>query len=242
VLIYSDQMLKRDLQSNSDKLAVSGYLIVNMSTNLDLPIPGSRIPPSELKNSSKKPEFSPFEDEKGRLPFGWEWGVTPEGRRYYVDHNTRTTSFVRPKGDFPRSEEPLPEDSDPLPPLWEKRATPEGRPYYIDHNTKTTTWVRPKRIEDTPPEYRPLFDPDFSPDLSKEPFPPDGKIRTNAVAMDDFSAHDSLRSTLEVVERRIDAGNPSSSTNPSKKATQKDPPSGARIYPDLFRLKEQARR
>jgi WW domain len=195
VLIYSDQMLKRDLQSNSDKLAVSGYLIVNMSTNLDLPLPGSQIPPSELKNSSKKPEFGSFEYEKGPLPSGWE-----------------------------------------------KRATPEGRSYYIDHNTKTTTWVRPKRIEDTPPEYLPFFDPDFSPDLSKKPFPPDGKIRTNAVAMDDFSAHDSLRSALEEVERREGAGDPSSSTNPIKKVTQKDPPSGARIYPDLFRLKEQARR
>lgn len=50
------------------------------------------------------------------------------GRRYYVDHNTRSTSWERPQ---------------PLPPGWEIRRDGRGRIYYVDHNTRTTTWQRP---------------------------------------------------------------------------------------------------
>lgn len=35
--------------------------------------------------------------ETGELPSGWEQRNTPEGRPYFVDHNTRTTSWVDPR-------------------------------------------------------------------------------------------------------------------------------------------------
>ncbi|CAL8262639.1 unnamed protein product [Merluccius merluccius] len=60
------------------------------------------------------------------LPDGWEQRVLPHGRVYYVDHNTKTTTWERP-----------------LPPGWEKRVDQRGRFYYVDHNTRTTTWQRP---------------------------------------------------------------------------------------------------
>ncbi|XP_069037485.1 NEDD4-like E3 ubiquitin-protein ligase WWP2 isoform X1 [Lepisosteus oculatus] len=60
------------------------------------------------------------------LPPGWEQRVLPNGRIYYVDHNTKTTTWERP-----------------LPPGWEKRVDQRGRFYYVDHNTRTTTWQRP---------------------------------------------------------------------------------------------------
>uniref|UniRef100_A0A3Q4B7T8 E3 ubiquitin-protein ligase n=1 Tax=Mola mola TaxID=94237 RepID=A0A3Q4B7T8_MOLML len=56
----------------------------------------------------------------------WEQRVLPHGRVYYVDHNTKTTTWERP-----------------LPPGWEKRVDQRGRYYYVDHNTRTTTWQRP---------------------------------------------------------------------------------------------------
>lgn len=62
------------------------------------------------------------------LPPGWEMRFDTYGRRYYVDHNTRSTSWERPQ---------------PLPPGWEMRRDPRGRVYYVDHNTRTTTWQRP---------------------------------------------------------------------------------------------------
>ncbi|XP_007442035.1 NEDD4-like E3 ubiquitin-protein ligase WWP2 isoform X1 [Python bivittatus] len=60
------------------------------------------------------------------LPPGWEQRELPNGRVYYVDHNTKSTTWERP-----------------LPPGWEKRVDPRGRCYFVDHNTRTTTWQRP---------------------------------------------------------------------------------------------------
>jgi atrophin-1 interacting protein 5 (WW domain-containing E3 ubiquitin protein ligase 1) len=62
------------------------------------------------------------------LPPGWEMRYDPYGRRYYVDHNNRNTTWERPQ---------------PLPPGWEMRRDPRGRVYYVDHNSRTTTWQRP---------------------------------------------------------------------------------------------------
>ena len=36
------------------------------------------------------------EDQHGPLPPGWERRIDPLGRTYYVDHNTRTTTWNRP--------------------------------------------------------------------------------------------------------------------------------------------------
>lgn len=66
------------------------------------------------------------EDEP--LPANWEERTDSHGRKYYVDHNTRTTTWERPQ---------------PLPPGWERRVDNRGRVYYVDHNSRTTTWQRP---------------------------------------------------------------------------------------------------
>lgn len=62
------------------------------------------------------------------LPPGWEVRYDKYNRRYYVDHNTRSTTWERPQ---------------PLPVGWEMRRDPRGRVYYVDHNTRSTTWQRP---------------------------------------------------------------------------------------------------
>jgi NEDD4-like E3 ubiquitin-protein ligase WWP1 len=73
-------------------------------------------------------EVPRVEDDDEELPGGWERRTDPYGRRYYVDHNTRSTYWEKPS---------------PLPPGWEIRRDPRGRVYYVDHNTRTTTWQRP---------------------------------------------------------------------------------------------------
>ena len=97
------------------------------------------------------------------LPPGWECGTDATGRRYYIDHNTRTTTWNRPlmPGTQP-SLAPRPTlaaavpvataltpasrpEANPLPLGWEERFTPEGRPYYVDHHTRTTSWQDPRR-------------------------------------------------------------------------------------------------
>lgn len=80
----------------------------------------------------------------GPLPAGWEQRFTPEGRPYFVDHNTRTTTWVDPRRQQllrvmgpngnnltvqPQSVSQL----GPLPSGWEMRLTSTARVYFVDH-------------------------------------------------------------------------------------------------------------
>ncbi|KAA0724098.1 NEDD4-like E3 ubiquitin-protein ligase WWP2 [Triplophysa tibetana] len=86
------------------------------------PLPPATETPSSTDQTSTSTETCATD----ALPAGWEQRVLPHGRVYYVDHNTKTTTWERP-----------------LPPGWEKRVDLRGRFYYVDHNTRTTTWQRP---------------------------------------------------------------------------------------------------
>ncbi|KAL7402556.1 hypothetical protein ABVT39_016756 [Epinephelus coioides] len=89
--------------------------------------PATPAEPTPSANSStEQASNSTTESNTDSLPAGWEQRVLPHGRVYYVDHNTKTTTWERP-----------------LPPGWEKRVDQRGRFYYVDHNTRTTTWQRP---------------------------------------------------------------------------------------------------
>lgn len=86
-------------------------------------LPPAGDPPSQLPNAATNNN-----NEEEPLPAGWEERSDGHGRKYYVDHNTRTTTWERPQ---------------PLPPGWERRVDNRGRVYYVDHNSRTTTWQRP---------------------------------------------------------------------------------------------------
>ena len=104
----------------------------------------------------------------GELPSGWEQRVTPEGRPYYVDHNTRTTTWVDPRRQqYIRLYGPNTQGSTiqqqpvsqlgPLPSGWEMRLTNTARVYFVDHNTKTTTWDDPRlpsSLDQNVPQYK----------------------------------------------------------------------------------------
>ncbi|KXX75367.1 putative E3 ubiquitin-protein ligase hulA [Madurella mycetomatis] len=105
----------------------------------------------------------------GELPPGWEQRWTPEGRSYFVDHNTRTTTWVDPRrqqyirmygGQNNASgtiqQQPV-SQLGPLPSGWEMRLTNTARVYFVDHNTKTTTWDDPRlpsSLDQNVPQYK----------------------------------------------------------------------------------------
>uniref|UniRef100_A0A336KI16 E3 ubiquitin-protein ligase n=1 Tax=Culicoides sonorensis TaxID=179676 RepID=A0A336KI16_CULSO len=89
-------------------------------------IAGTPIMVQGQQPNGSEPQTLQPEDEE--LPAGWEARFDQYGRRYYVDHNTRSTYWEKPT---------------PLPPGWEMRRDNRGRVYYVDHNTRTTTWQRP---------------------------------------------------------------------------------------------------
>ncbi|EFW99112.1 ubiquitin-protein ligase [Grosmannia clavigera kw1407] len=105
----------------------------------------------------------------GELPPGWEQRWTPEGRAYFVDHNTRTTTWVDPRrqqyirmyggqnnANGVIQQQPV-SQLGPLPSGWEMRLTNTARVYFVDHNTKTTTWDDPRlpsSLDQNVPQYK----------------------------------------------------------------------------------------
>lgn len=106
----------------------------------------------------------------GELPVGWEQRHTPEGRAYFVDHNTRTTTWVDPRrqqyirmygqnasGNNTTIQQQPVSQLGPLPSGWEMRLTNTARVYFVDHNTKTTTWDDPRlpsSLDQNVPQYK----------------------------------------------------------------------------------------
>ncbi|KAF8365966.1 wwp-1, partial [Pristionchus pacificus] len=102
------------------------------------------VPPADSANAPRRPTSKTTRDTmmtsqqqaaaaaaaEEPLPDGWELRFDQYGRKYYVDHTTKSTTWERPS-------------SQPLPQGWEMRRDPRGRVYYVDHNTRTTTWQRP---------------------------------------------------------------------------------------------------
>ncbi|XP_068722860.1 E3 ubiquitin-protein ligase NEDD4-like isoform X2 [Montipora capricornis] len=92
------------------------------------------------------------------LPPGWAIQRAPNGRMFFIDHNTRRTTWRDPRhhhhtslGTSPsmspeigRSAPLSHADLGPLPDGWEERVHTDGRVFYIDHNTKSTQWEDPR--------------------------------------------------------------------------------------------------
>ncbi|XP_024073236.2 E3 ubiquitin-protein ligase NEDD4-like isoform X4 [Terrapene carolina triunguis] len=106
-------------------------------------------------SNPQSPQPSPYNSPKPQhkvtqsfLPPGWEMRIAPNGRPFFIDHNTKTTTWEDPRLKFPvhlRSKASLnPNDLGPLPPGWEERIHLDGRTFYIDHNSKITQWEDPR--------------------------------------------------------------------------------------------------
>ncbi|XP_063305153.1 E3 ubiquitin-protein ligase NEDD4 isoform X5 [Pelobates fuscus] len=150
------------------------------------------------------------------LPPGWEEKRDDKGRLYYIDHNTRTTTWEKPVLQGPmevaqmspvqsystsRQSQmtvgeatlvPLDLEHMFLPKGWEMRHAPGGRPFFINHTTKTTTWEDPRlRI---PVQLRPKPPIDLS-DLG--PLPPGWEERTHTDGRVFYIDHHTKRTQWE---------------------------------------------
>lgn len=105
----------------------------------------------------------------GDLPPNWERRVDSMNRVYYVDHNTRTTTWHHPTASVDSLRRSAVRESPPnvghvvggtatnratvpasnvnsisLPAGWEQRFTADGRAYFVDHSNRRTTWQDPR--------------------------------------------------------------------------------------------------
>ncbi|XP_036977995.1 membrane-associated guanylate kinase, WW and PDZ domain-containing protein 2a isoform X9 [Acanthopagrus latus] len=91
------------------------------------------------KITATKPEEN---DELGPLPDNWEMAYTEKGEVYFIDHNTKTTSWLDPR--LAKKAKP-PEEckEDELPYGWEKIDDPIYGSYYVDHINRRTQFENP---------------------------------------------------------------------------------------------------
>jgi E3 ubiquitin-protein ligase NEDD4 len=154
----------------------------------------------------------------GPLPAGWEERYTPEGRPYYVDHNTRTTTWVDPRRQTiirvmgPNGGTSQPQSISqlgPLPSGWEMRLTSTARVYFVDHNTKTTTWDDPRlpsSLDSNVPQYKRDFRRKLiyfrsQPAMRVQPGNCQVKIRRNHIFEDSYA--EIMRQTPNDLKKRL---------------------------------------
>uniref|UniRef100_A0A672SBQ8 Membrane-associated guanylate kinase, WW and PDZ domain-containing protein 1 n=1 Tax=Sinocyclocheilus grahami TaxID=75366 RepID=A0A672SBQ8_SINGR len=106
------------------------------------------------QNTHTHPGYPTEEDPLGPLPENWEMAYTENGEVYFIDHNTKTTSWIDPRC-LDKPQKPLEECEDdaenvfcfaPFPELptgWEKIDDPVYGVYYVDHINRKTQYENP---------------------------------------------------------------------------------------------------
>ncbi|KAF6779857.1 hypothetical protein AHF37_00750, partial [Paragonimus kellicotti] len=117
--------VSRSSSQVGDSVNRSTISIVHEDTNSSR---SNHTPPPRPPTTYSIPSSGLEDANSEQLPPKWECRLAPNGRLYYIDHLTKTTTWIKPP---------------PLPSGWDRRVDPHGRVYYVDHNTRTTTWQHP---------------------------------------------------------------------------------------------------
>ncbi|XP_056369249.1 membrane-associated guanylate kinase, WW and PDZ domain-containing protein 2 isoform X3 [Oenanthe melanoleuca] len=119
--------------------AVSG----EASTSQPCPATGYGQPEEAKEDMDVTKQTKPEEnDDLGPLPDNWEMAYTEKGEVYFIDHNTKTTSWLDPR--LAKKAKP-PEEckENELPYGWEKIDDPIYGTYYVDHINRRTQFENP---------------------------------------------------------------------------------------------------
>ncbi|XP_057560333.1 membrane-associated guanylate kinase, WW and PDZ domain-containing protein 1 isoform X8 [Hippopotamus amphibius kiboko] len=146
-------------EMNSSFTADSGDQEEHSLQEAALPSVNSSIIATPITDPSQKfPQYLPLsaEDNLGPLPENWEMAYTENGEVYFIDHNTKTTSWLDPRC-LNKQQKPLEECEDDeegihteeldseleLPAGWEKIEDPVYGIYYVDHINRKTQYENP---------------------------------------------------------------------------------------------------
>ncbi|XP_045349403.1 membrane-associated guanylate kinase, WW and PDZ domain-containing protein 1 isoform X11 [Leopardus geoffroyi] len=165
-------------EMNSSFTADSGAQEEHTLQETALPPVNSSIVAAPITDASQKfPQYLPLcaEDNLGPLPENWEMAYTENGEVYFIDHNTKTTSWLDPRC-LNKQQKPLEECEDDeegvhteeldseleLPAGWEKIEDPVYGIYYVDHINRKTQYENPvleakrkKQLEQPQPQPQP---------------------------------------------------------------------------------------
>ncbi|ELK07768.1 Membrane-associated guanylate kinase, WW and PDZ domain-containing protein 1 [Pteropus alecto] len=146
-------------EMNSSFTADSGDQEEHSLQETTLPPVNSSIIAAPITDASQKfPQYLPLsaEDNLGPLPENWEMAYTENGEVYFIDHNTKTTSWLDPRclNKQQKSLEECEDDEEgvhteeldselELPAGWEKIEDPVYGIYYVDHINRKTQYENP---------------------------------------------------------------------------------------------------
>uniref|UniRef100_A0A8C8VR56 Membrane-associated guanylate kinase, WW and PDZ domain-containing protein 1 n=1 Tax=Pelusios castaneus TaxID=367368 RepID=A0A8C8VR56_9SAUR len=136
-------------EMNSSFTADSGdqdeHNIQSVRETVPPPVNNSITAVPTTEPSQKLPQYLPpsAEENLGPLPENWEMAYTENGEVYFIDHNTKTTSWLDPRC-LNKQQKPLEEcEDDELPAGWEKIEDPVYGVYYVDHINRKTQYENP---------------------------------------------------------------------------------------------------
>ncbi|XP_016519936.1 pleckstrin homology domain-containing family A member 7-like isoform X5 [Poecilia formosa] len=75
------------------------------------------------------------------LPEHWSYGVCRDGRVFFINDETRNTTWLHPRSGEPVNSGHMIRSD--LPPGWEEGFTDEGASYFINHNQRSTSFCHP---------------------------------------------------------------------------------------------------
>uniref|UniRef100_A0A8C1G1P2 Membrane-associated guanylate kinase, WW and PDZ domain-containing protein 3 n=1 Tax=Cyprinus carpio TaxID=7962 RepID=A0A8C1G1P2_CYPCA len=103
----------------------------------------------------------PRDESQEPLPKNWEMAYTETGMVYFIDHNTKTTTWLDPRL-AKKAKPPEKCDDGELPYGWEKIEDPQYGTYYVDHINQKTQFENPvqeakkKLSQDASPTSQPI--------------------------------------------------------------------------------------
>ncbi|XP_059383886.1 membrane-associated guanylate kinase, WW and PDZ domain-containing protein 3a isoform X2 [Carassius carassius] len=103
----------------------------------------------------------PRDESQEPLPKNWEMAYTETGMVYFIDHNTKTTTWLDPRL-AKKAKPPEKCDDGELPYGWEKIEDPQYGTYYVDHINQKTQFENPvqeakkKLSQDASPTNQPI--------------------------------------------------------------------------------------
>uniref|UniRef100_A0A8C2AF19 Membrane-associated guanylate kinase, WW and PDZ domain-containing protein 3 n=1 Tax=Cyprinus carpio TaxID=7962 RepID=A0A8C2AF19_CYPCA len=105
----------------------------------------------------------PRDESQEPLPKNWEMAYTETGMVYFIDHNTKTTTWLDPRL-AKKAKPPEKCDDGELPYGWEKIEDPQYGTYYVDHINQKTQFENPvqeakkKLSQDASPTSQPIIE------------------------------------------------------------------------------------
>nr|XP_056707126.1 pleckstrin homology domain-containing family A member 7 [Euleptes europaea] len=101
------------------------------------------------------------------LPEHWSYGVCGDGRVFFIDDLSRSTTWLHPRtGEPVNSGHMIRSD---LPRGWEEGFSEEGASYFIDHNQQTTTFKHPVTGQFSPENVEFILQEEHNLHMSKHP-------------------------------------------------------------------------